>query len=520
VWSGELYLEFHRGTYTSQARTKRGNRKSESLLREAELWAATAAIRTGSQYPYDKLEEAWHTVLLQQFHDILPGSSIAWVYRVAEENYARVEAELEQLISASIAALGESVDAAPVDAGDASDAGGHVLFNASPFEISGIAPLSAGAASRAGSVRLERLENGYALISDRARFVLDASGRIASAIDLATGRDAVSPGAYAAELQLFRDTPNQWEAWDIDKHYRRHERVLDCVDAIAVVTDDDERVAVRVDRSFDSSTISQEFALSAGSAGLEITTRVDWHERQKLLKLAFPVDVHAEKAVSEIQFGHISRPITENTSWDFARFETSAHRWMHVGEPGFGVAIANDATYGHDVTRRPRPGGGSTTLVRQSLVRAPLFPDPDADQGEHVFRSSFVVGAEIADAVREGYRINLPLRAGDTTAPGGVRALVRVDNPAVVIEAVKLAEDRSGDLIVRLYESRGARAQASVTVDGAIAGTGAQSRPGIVETDLLEREIAEPSALAAVNGGAATLSLRPFQLVTLRIRRG
>jgi len=512
VWSGELYLEFHRGTYTSQARTKRGNRRSESLLREAELWAATASIRTGVEYPYEKLDEAWHTVLLQQFHDILPGSSIAWVYRVAEENYARVEAELEQLIATSIAALGARADAP-----------GAIVFNASPFEIDGVAPLSAGAAHPAGTVGIEEHNGGFILTSDRARFVLDASGRISSAIDVETGREAVAPGEHAAELQLFRDTPNQWEAWDIDRHYRRHEQVLDGVDTIEIVADGAGRVAVRVDRSFASSTLSQEFALAAGSASLEITTRVDWHERQKLLKLAFPVDVHADKAVSEIQFGHISRPVAENTSWDFARFETSAHRWMHVGENGFGVAIANDATYGHDVTRQPRVGGGSTTLVRQSLVRAPLFPDPDADQGEHVFRSSFVVGADIADAVREGYRINLPLRAATGSAP--LRPLISVDNSAVVVEAVKLAEDRSGDLIVRLYESRGGRARATVTVDAAIVGM----QPGepavfggaaqIVETDLLERELGEPTALTAVSGTDAALTLRPFQLVTLRIRR-
>lgn len=507
VWTGELYLEFHRGTYTSQARTKRGNRRSESLLREAELWAATASIRAGFDYPYERLDELWHVVLLQQFHDILPGSSIAWVYRVAEENYARVEAELEQIIADALAALGASDGRSPGEL-----TAGSVAFNAAPFAVDGVAAMSAGVPERSGTVRIEADGGGFALISDRARFVLDASGRVASAIDLQSGRDAVAPGSHAAELQIFRDTPNQWEAWDIDKHYRRHESVLDAVDSIAVVSDgsaDDGRVAVRVERSFGSSRFSQEFALSAGSASLEIVTRVDWHERQKLVKLAFPLDVHAEQAASEVQFGHINRPTNENTSWDFARFETSAHRWMHVGEPGFGIAVANDATYGHDVTRQERVGGGSTTLLRQSLLRAPLFPDPDADQGEHVFTSSFTVGADIADAVREGYRLNLPLR--HAAAAGAVAPLVVVDNPAAVVEAVKLAEDRSGDLIVRLYESRGARARASVSVDPAA------SAAAVVETDLLERELAAPTALAAVDGATASLELRPFQLVTLRI---
>jgi alpha-mannosidase len=235
VWTGELYLEFHRGTYTSQARTKRGNRRSESLLREAELWAATASIRAGFEYPYEKLEELWHVVLLQQFHDILPGSSIAWVYRVAEENYARVEAELEQIIGDAISALGGS-------------AGGVGVLNASPFEVDGIAPLSGGVPRRDGKVRIEPNDGGYTLISDRARFVLDGSGRITSAVDVSSGREAVAPGEYAAELQIFRDIPNQWEAWDVDRHYRRHERVLEGVDALSVVADGADRVPVRVAR--------------------------------------------------------------------------------------------------------------------------------------------------------------------------------------------------------------------------------------------------------------------------------
>ena len=499
VWTGELYLEFHRGTYTSQARTKRGNRRSERLLREAELWCAMAAIRTGSDYPYAQLEALWHTVLLQQFHDILPGTSIAWVYRVAEQEYARVEVELEALISSALESFGPS-------------AGEATAFNASPFEVDGVAPLSSGTVTSTGMVRLEQVGTGFVLESDRARFELDGSGRIHSAIDRRTGRESIAPGALAAELQLFRDTPTQWEAWDIDVHYQRHGEVIESVDEVSVVAEDSGRVAVRFTRSFGGSRLSQQFSLVAGSASIEITTEVDWHERQKLLKLAFPLDISAERAASEVQFGHVYRPTHDNTSWDSARFETSAHRWMHIGEPGFGIALANDSTYGHDVTRQPRLGGGTMTVLRQSLLRAPLFPDPDADQGEHHFRASLTVGAEIADAVREGYRLGIPLRSGPA---GAMPALISVDNPGVVIETVKLAEDRSGDLVVRFYESLGSRATARVTFDLPVTAIG--------ETDLLERELAEPTGLVQPgppSSNVAVLTLRPFQLVTLRIRRG
>ncbi|MHA7985627.1 alpha-mannosidase [Rathayibacter sp. CAU 1779] len=508
VWSGELYLELHRGTYTSQARTKQGNRRSEHLLREAELWAATAAVRTGAEYPYDALAGAWRTVLLQQFHDILPGSSIAWVHREAERNYAVVAENVMALIDGALDALG----------GESRDAG--VLVNAAPVAVRGVPALGAGIADAAPQASVRRDGDTVVLQSARARFVLDARGRVVSALDLASGREAIAPGESAG-LQLFRDTPTKWDAWDVDEFYRRHEQDLDGAVTLDV---DDDRGCVRVSRSVGDSTIEQEFTLAADTPTLEITTRVDWHERQRMLKLAFPLDVRAERAASEVQFGHVHRATHENTSWDVARFETSAHRWVHVGEPGFGVAVANDSTYGHDITRRQRRGGGTSTLVRQSLLRAPLFPDPEADQGEHVVRSSLTVGAEIADAIAAGYALNLPLRV----AAAPIEPLVTVEGDGVLVEAVKLAEDRSGDVIVRLYEALGRRTSATVRFGFDVAS--------VVQTDLLEDELAAVDGVegsdadadadadagsdeAAVSG-SVRLNVRPFQVVTLRVRRG
>ncbi|WP_432573811.1 alpha-mannosidase [Kineococcus sp. SYSU DK005] len=496
VWSGEVYLEFHRGTYTSQARTKRGNRRSEHLLREAELWAAAAAVQRGAAYPYEALERLWRVVLLQQFHDILPGSSIAWVHREAEARYAEVAAELEELIAAAQRALAGRGERA-------------VVFNASPFPRHGVAALGAGTAQPGTGARASASGEGYVLENERVRVALDGAGLLTSVLDLAAGREVLAPGARGGLLQLHRDTPTQWDAWDVDEHYRRHTTDLDTAESVELVQDTPQRVAVRVVRRFGASRVEQVVSLAAGSAAVELTLDVDWHERQKLLKLAFPLDVHADRAASEIQFGHVLRPTHTNTSWDAARFETCAHRWVHVGENGYGAAVANDSTYGHDTGRTTRADGGTTTTVRLSLLRAPLFPDPDADQGRHVLRASLLVGAGIPDAVREGYRLNLPLR--EVRGAGPVEPLLAVEGEGVVVEAVKLAEDRSGDVVVRLYEAHGGRARATVRPSFA-AGP-------VTETDLLERDVAEPRALRGEHEGAAVVELRPFQIATLRWRR-
>ena len=489
VWSGELYLELHRGTYTSQANTKQGNRRSEHLLREAELWATTAAVRGEFDYPYDELEEIWHLVLLQQFHDILPGSSIAWVHQDAERNYTAVAKRLESLIAGAL--------------GNLSGKGRKSLrFNASPFSYDGVAALGAASADVSEPAVPKKYRSGYVLDNGLLRVAISSKGLVTSMVDARSGREAIAPGTSGNLLQLHRDTPNVWDAWDIDEFYRHVVTDLTAIESLTVDGAD-----VVVVRSFGKSRIVQRINLPAGSAALEITNEIDWHESQKLLKLAFPFDVHADRSASETQFGHIFRPTHSNTSWDFAKFEICAHRWVHVGETGYGVAVANDSTYGHDIGRRTRDGGGTTTTVRLSLLRAPRYPDPNADQGSHTLKVSVRPGSSTGDAVEEGYRINLPTR----TVRGGadsIEPLVRVSNPAVVVEAVKLAEDRSGDVIVRLYESRGGRATTSITADFDFET--------VEFTDLLERSVAGPAF--TTDGSTIEFEVRPFQLLTLRYR--
>jgi len=498
VWSGELYLELHRGGYTSQLRTKQGNRRSEHLLREAELWAATATVRLGAEYPAAQLRELWQLVLLQQFHDILPGSSIAWVHRDAERNYAAIAEKAERIIGAALGALTGEGDR-------------KVEFNATPHARANVPALGAAApGAPSGAATAVRTASGIVLENGLIRAVIDSAGQIASLHDLASGREAIAPGERGNRLQLHRDIPNMWDAWDIDEHYRNS--VVDLDDeALVEIIEREGSAVVRVRRSVGASTIDQELRLEPGSLSLEIRTDVDWHERQKLLKLGFALDVHAEHFSAETQFGHVRRPTHVNTSWDAARFEVSAHRWVHIGEPGYGVAIANDSTYGHDVTTRDRNGGGTVAVVRLSLLRAPLYPDPGADQGPHTMIVTVRPGADISAAVEEGYRVNLARRV--VVGAHDVEPLVRLEPvgaaPArVLVEAVKLAHDDSGDVIVRLYESEGARGR--VRLEPGMPWASAAS------VDLLER--ADGRELD-VDARGMELDVRPFEIVTLRIVR-
>lgn len=499
VWVGEMYLELHRGTYTSQAQTKRGNRRSEHLLREAELWCATAAVRGADsfEYPAAELKRLWRLVLLQQFHDILPGSSIAWVHQDAERNYAAIGTALESLIGQAAAALlGEGQRT--------------FLLNAAPHARNGVPALAVAELSPAGQpVQAAAADGGYVLDNGIIRAVLDADGLIASLTDYATGREAIAPGARGNLLELHRDTPNEWDAWDIDEFYRRNVTALTAAQAIRLEHAGTSAVVV-VDRFAGSSPVTQRITLEAGSDSLGITTAVEWQESEKLLKLGFALDIKADRSASETQFGHVFRPTHVNTSWEAAKFEICAHRWIHVAEPGYGVAISNAATYGHDVTRSIRDAdGGTTTTVRLSLLRAPKFPDPTSDRGHQELTVTIRPGAGIAEAVEEGYRTNLPPRL--VRGARGVEALFTVDNPALVIEAVKLAEDGSGDVVVRLYESLGQRSAGVLTANFPVKGSQA--------TDLLERATDTPGVKTLSGHGSVGLSLRPFQLVTLRFAR-
>ncbi|MFE3249480.1 alpha-mannosidase [Streptomyces sp. NPDC059209] len=535
VWRGELYAQTHHGSYTSQARTKRGNRRSESLLREAELWSATAAVRDAVPYPYDELDALWKRVLLHQSRDILPGGALAWVHEEAEQAHREIRRRLQGLIRRSAGGPdGDTVlNAGPrarrevvvldqdrltgpgaVGTGQPLSDGRLAVLAEAPALGRGPAGLPlAGTAAVTVTAADPARGGGHLLDNGLLRVHVDSAGLVRSARDLTADREAIAPGGAGNLLQLLRDDPARWSASALDVPHadtRREAAVgvrrdLDTASCVEVTDSGPLLARIRVERGTGRSTVTQRLTLTAGSRALSIDTDVDWREQDTLLKAAWPLDVHAESTRGEIQYGHVERPTHENTSWDAARYEQWAHRWIHVGEHGWGVALASDATYGYDVSRHTRADAGTTTLVRLSLLRAAHSPDPHADRGPHSFRHTLRPGAGVGDAISEGYALNLPLRPGPSAGPA--EPLVALDDPDVVVEAVKLADDRSGDVVVRLYESRGGRARTTLTAGFPVTA--------VRETDLLE----ETLAIRAHTGRSVALTLRPFQILTLRLVR-
>jgi alpha-mannosidase len=512
AWAGELYLELHRGTLTSQRAMKVGNRGCEALLRQAELAWTTVVVRGLGEWPADRLRDAWERVLLLQFHDILPGSAIAWVHGEARADYERLTAELVALVGEALELLGGGVlNASPFPRVEVLDVGGEPrLFRVpgssvgAPVEVAPTHPVTAEGRT---------LSNGLVTVT------VAADGSIESLVDHVNGDREVLPGGLrAAELRLHPDVPARWDAWDLDRPHSRtwaapQEPAVDLVESGPL------RAVVEARFTIGSSAVVQRTTLTASCPRVDVEVRVDWRESERALAAYVPVGVLAAHSSAEVQFGHLRRPTHENTSWEHARHEVMAQRWLHVGEEGWGLAVVNESTYGHAVRRSTTSAGEPFTMVRLTLLRSPSYPEPDTDRGEHVVRFGIVPGADVVAAQEQGYAVHLPLSGSLLSQPGpdasGARSLVEVDGPGAVIEAVKLADDGSGDVVVRLYESLGGRRSVGLRASFPVAS--------VDETDLLE-DVGSPAlegrrTLSRWDGEVATLDLRPFQIVTLRLAR-
>jgi alpha-mannosidase len=471
---GELYFEYHRGTYTSQAFVKRGNRVCEQLLHDAELLGAMRG-----EYPRAELDRLWKLLLLQQFHDILPGSSIGLVYDDARRDFDELESTLQKLIGPGTTPV-NTTGFARREVVDAPS--GPAVVEAPPYGDGVVV-------DAADTVRV----NGLVLENAHLRAELAADGTVVSVVEKSSGREALS--APGNRLELYEDRPVKFDAWDIDPSHLETGRDCAPADSCTVLSSGPLRAEIEYTRRIgERSSLRQVVRLDAGSRRLEFRTEVDWHEEHVLLKVRFPLAIRAPFATYETAFGYAERPTHFSTSFDRARYEVPGHRFADLSEHGFGAALLTDSKYGYSCL-------GSD--LRISLLRAPKSPDPNADMGSHTFAYALVPhagGWREGGVLGEAIRFNAPIRW--TTAIGP--SFAAVDDTNLVLDTVKLAE-RSDEVVLRLYEAHGSRGTARVRL-----GTPPHAAK-------LANALEEPFADVQIDRDELVLPYLPHQVLTVLV---
>ncbi|WP_224815389.1 glycoside hydrolase family 38 C-terminal domain-containing protein [Hasllibacter sp. MH4015] len=523
VWEGEFYLEGHRGVLTSQGWIKRANRKAEVALHDAEL--AMALAMAAGQGPRD-LTGAWQRLCMNQFHDILTGTSIGEVFVDARADFDWIMGEAEGALHHAAQALmpeGASaliLDGAPLSGprlallpegsdpvadGDAAlpmqavADGVLVELPDGPPLAARILKRSDAAAPEVDGVDAFTEGDTAVLENDYLRVEIGEQGMISRLFDKRAGREVLKHGTLGNRLELFEDRPVSWDAWDIDIFFEDRGELVGGLTRIEVVEKGPLRAVVEVERAFRKSTILQKISLTRASARVDFETFVDWHETHLLLKAAFPVDIRASRATFDIQWGQIDRPTHRNTSWDAAQFEVPAQKWADLSEGDYGVALLNDCKYGYDVR---------DDVLRLSLIKSATMPDAGADQGAHHFTYALLphLGNTRVDVRAEAYALNYPPRV--FTDPGGGTAigpLVQCLSNRAVIETVKPADDGDG-VIVRLFEAHNTRGPVDLALSDAVKSVACV---GLLEDGGQNLEI---------NGGRVSVPLSPYEIVTLRLR--
>ncbi len=503
---GELYFQAHRGTYTSQAKTKQGNRKSEFALREAEMWGTAARALKGFSFTPQALTGAWRKVLLNQFHDILPGSSIHRVYEEAEASFAQAIAEAQAVAQAAGAALTQPSGDSTVFNSLSWPRTALVETGSGPVEVyvpaCGWTTLPAGQAgggSPAGGesfAAARQAEDGsFILENELVRARIDPRGELSSLWDKETGRELLAgPGN---RLCLYKDVPTMWDAWDLDSMAEQQPVKTDEPVSLSILAEGPLVARLSLQRRLSKSTVSQTISLRRGSRRIDFATTIDWQESHRLLKVAFPANIYTTEAISEIQFGHLRRPNHSSRPFDADRFEVCNHKWTALAEENRGLAVLNDCKYGLSV---------KGNQINLTLLKSAMAPDMTADKGIQTFTYAvYTWNGSLAESgvVREAYDLNVPVMVVPGSAGEG--SLFSLDAASVVIETVKPAEDGSPDVIVRLYESK----------RGATRCTLATSLPikSAWETNLVE----EDAAPLEVVDGKIALDFRPFEIKTVRL---
>lgn len=524
-WVGELYLEFHRGTLTTHAYNKKMNRLMELKLRELEFLFGAFAMK---KYPQKKLDAMWKVVLLNQFHDIIPGSSINHVYKDSHRQYRELEAQIQELESDLIHRLSGNKKGtitfvntlsfpsdrplelpASWDGFSVLDTDGKAVqtqqVDGKLYALASISPLNSLTLHKGEKGSVEKSSNVFpkkrTLENRLIRYEFDANGQIRRIYDKQAKCDVLARGKSGNVLNLYEDRPNAWDAWDIDIFYenqwREHAKLVSWrwVAAGPLLS------AVEMGFTIGQSLIKQRVTLAANSKRIEFDTWVDWKEKHKMLRVGFTVNVEATEASYEIQYGTIKRPTHRNTSWDMAKFEVVGHRFADLSDNQYGVAILNDCKYGHKI---------HDNYMELNLLRSPNMPDPDADQCEHRFTYALLPHENVlheSGVLAEAAALNQPPLAIPNCKLKKLDFPVTLDTDRVVLEVLKKAEKEDA-VILRLYEPHNMRCSVNLTL------TDPDTR--LFETNMLE----EGDREIRVNNGAARLKFKPFEIKTFKLIKG
>ncbi len=527
TWVGELYFEYHRGTYTSIAKNKRENRKNEYRLMEVELMSVLAelAAKEGLEYPTQQLDDMWHLLLRNQFHDILPGSSEKDVYDVTEQEYKQMTKEGEELISERIQAItpdgGEgltlfntlgydrsdivnlgNVDAAAVSDGTnvypaqkTADGTFAYIKNIPSKGYKGLSACEAPEAAAPFAITEDGIETPFYTVK------IDGAGQFTSIVDKEADRELLLEGQVGNEIRVYEDKPMCYDNWDIDIYYTEKSwPVLD--DAVCEwIENGPVRATLKVSKRIMDCIFVQKIHFYAEDRRIDFETYIDWKMSQHLCKVHFPLDIHSDEATFDIQFGNIKRKIHQNTSWDMARFESCAHKWVDFSETGYGVSLMNDCKYGYSLLDKK---------LSLTLLTSGVDPNPVSDQEEHYFTYSLYphMGTwKPETTVQESFNLNVPVRVVAGGTAGEAYSFASCDKANVVLETIKKAENGDG-VIVRLYEIENTRTNAQVTFDRPVLS--------VEEVNLLEETVEGGKVTAADN--TIKFQIKPYEIKTYRVR--
>ncbi len=502
TWSGELYLEYHRGTYTSQARNKRNNRKSEFAAQNAEKLSITTRLLDGKIYPKKEIFENWKTIMVNQFHDIIPGSSIHEVYETSDAEYAQTFASLGKI----------SGDALSLIASKVSGDGTHIVYNPNSFEYSGaveidgkyytvknipalgykrVTPVVSGAII----VEKNKLENA------RIRVKFDSEANIVSIYDKKVKREILGKGEKANEIRLYDDYNLEYDAWEMEHSYA--EKFYGVGKPVSVEEiREGSKAGYKIVRKIGNSDFVQKVLIDEKTARIDFITSVDWNERRTLMRTYFPTGINTDTITCNIQYGNAQRTLNKNTTWERAKFEVCAQKFVDASDGDYGVALLNDSKYGHSYNEG---------VIGLSLLKAPTYPDPTCDLGKHEFSYSLYLheGAfSSSEVVEQSYELNNPLVAVPVSGEGDLPSefsLVKSSMKSFVVEAVKEEED--GDaIIVRGYETKNIKGKTKLSFGFNVSE--------VFLSDICEKEIAP----LTVKNNSVEFTVKPYEIITLKVR--